>query len=1006
MVDDSARLGAELEDEFEWRFGVSPETMRSRLVRRFGLPAGLLVLGALGMADEPRPDVNRQFPVRERTNLSPPIVDWPIHDCARAVHVRSALGHAEVRVIANGSETVGKDRLWVGSGDVQLTRSLKINDVITAVQTVEGVDSLPSIQPVTVTAFPPGGLGRPEVATDIWGCGAVVPVGKLTPSTTVKVFEDGSFVGQGSSTGDWLPVMTQALVAGRGVTAQQVACEEDATRRIEGPLSTPAVPVKAAPNPPPPPSVYPPTVVPGKDTVDLFDLFVGAEAIVRDRGTVVSAPGLFATATANWWPIFPAPVATSKIDAAQKLCSTSAFSTPVDPTTELWTPELAEPICKGQQFVVVRRTMLGAGLVVSANGSPVGYSGGTGGDAVLGVGRPLRDSPQDNVTVHQYYGSLLTTSNTVAVVGGINRPVVGIDGGDPFFIAERGEEQIDGPVFPRGRGPGPRFRIQTCCRSRVRAQVLGHDGAVVAEPPLKEIFPGYFEATWNWQSTSGWAVPGGIPLGPYALRVTTDCGQERAEARFYVIADPAEVGGPPRFSFDETAVWFYSPPNQTVALTYALHPDDARIFSRAIQAAKGHTSTLQAATRIAAAEAAMFSYSVTKSDVDTLQLLQDTEAQCADDAGMLVALLRAVGIPAHPVTADAADETGNMDWSFDTWTEFLAPGAAAPEWRAVHTHWPSNSTVEGPLPRNAFGTTVGVAKERSNDIVLMAGPGWAWNEVNKQTAVTIARNSCGQPNQFLSARPWVEDLCENNYWNPAQHWGCPGTGTRSLSLSLGGDVRMDHRARTATGSVTVTNGRAERLRGRFTLRLVARRPEIKSLQGRILDSRPLDLSLAPGRGRRERFAFHLSEPVRPGELLSLHLTEGEHVRATVAVPLQSAIAVEADREQDLALDGQGELAVTLSNVSSRPVHAIEVRVQGPPQVRVATKESYHREVLAPGESDTIRFVVAGIAPLDAGALTISVATADGGAVEHLVPVRVRGTDLPRDPLRPRLERRE
>ena len=63
---------------------------------------------------------------------------------------------------------------------------------------------------------------KPEVAKEIWGCGIVVPVGKLTPSTTVKVFQDGQFIGQGNATGDWLPVVTQALTAGKGVTAQQV----------------------------------------------------------------------------------------------------------------------------------------------------------------------------------------------------------------------------------------------------------------------------------------------------------------------------------------------------------------------------------------------------------------------------------------------------------------------------------------------------------------------------------------------------------------------------------------------------------------------------------------------------------------------------------------------------------------------------------------------------------------------------------------------------------------
>lgn len=61
-------------------------------------------------------------------------------------------------------------------------------------------------------------------------------------------------------------------------------------------------------------------------------------------------------------------------------------------------------------------------------------------------------------------------------------------------------------------------------------------------------------------------------------------------------------------------------------------------------------------------------------------------AQCADEANFLTAMLRAVGIPAHPVTADADIETGNADWAFDTWTEFLVMRNGRPEWMTLHPH--------------------------------------------------------------------------------------------------------------------------------------------------------------------------------------------------------------------------------------------------------------------------------------------------------------------------------
>jgi hypothetical protein len=551
------------------------------LARRWALVslcAGLGIPAASLRAQprEPPPAIHPEFPIRGRESLSPPIVARPIHQCALAVHVTGAVPHAEVTVFANGNELVGKGTLWVGAGDVALTRALKVNDSITARQTVNGVTSLPSLQPVTVTQVAASELGKPEVGTDIWSCGIVVPVGKLTPSARVQVSENGQLIGTGNATGDWLPVVTQALVAGRTVRAQQVMCADDPARRIEGPLSDPPAPVKTSPNPPPPPAVIPGSVVPGKDTVDVMGLFTGAEVIVRDRNNVVSS-GLFATGSANWVPIAPPADAASKIDAAQKLCSPSTFSPTVDPTRDLRVPVLVGPICDGQQFVVIRKTMLGANVVVLANGGPVGYGGGTGDLLVLGLGRKLRSNPQDHVSVKQYYGSLISpASNVVDVVGGIGTPSIEIDGGEPFFLAEGGEESIDGPVFPRGRGPGPRFGIQTCCRENVRAEILVPNGVAIATLPLVEEFPGYYTATWDWTSSTHWRTPLGIGVGAYTVRVTTGCRQEPAMGRFYVIFDPAEVNGPPRFSFDETAIWFYSPANSDKALTYTLHPDDMR----------------------------------------------------------------------------------------------------------------------------------------------------------------------------------------------------------------------------------------------------------------------------------------------------------------------------------------------------------------------------------------------------------------------------------------------
>jgi len=967
----------------------------------------ILVLAAMGESSfaQPRPgepNLHPEFPVREPTNLSPPIVAKPIHECALAVHVSGAVPHALIEVLANGNEPIGKESLWLGEGDVQITRALKVGDTISATQRVNGISSAPSIQPVPVTAFPAGALGIPVVGKDVWACGIVVPVGGLTPSTTVKVFEDGQPIGQGNTTGNWLPVQTQPLTGGRGVTAQQVACEADPARRIVGPMSTPPVPVGTAPNPPPAPGVDKPSVIPGKDTVVLTGLFTGAEAVVRDRGNTVSS-GTYATGSDNWVPITPAASATSQIDAAQNLCARSAFSPTVDPTTNIRTPELVGPICDGQQFVVVRNTMQGANVVVFANGAIVGYGGGNGGEIVLGLGRKLRSNPQDHVTVRQSYGTLLSPgSNTVDVAGSIGTPSISVQGGESFFLAERDEEQIDAPVFPRGLGAGPTFKFQTCCGRRVNAQILGPDNAPVTDLVLDEVFPGYYSATWDWTSPrSGWSVPAGIPVGAYTVRITTECNQEPATARFYVIFNPAEVNGHPRFSFDETAVWFYSPENKTMPLSYALHPDDWRVFSKAIAEASGETSALAAATKISRMEAGLFTYSISKSDTDTLELISNGVAQCADDAAMLTSLLRSMGIPAHPVTADAGAETGSIPWGFDTWTEFLVPEAGGPQWKVVHSHWPQSGHIEGPMDRNPFGHSIGVATKSSNDIILMAGPGWVWTDLNSSSnpAITFGRQACGEPNQQLSSKAWIEELCEAGYWNNDTHWSCPagGTGTRSLNITLGRGSSADHRRRAASGSITIRNDLGRPLSGRFQWRLAVDVPETKVFPDRVIQTTQVQISLAPRATRTIPFTFSLGDGLQPGETLHLQLVSGEQVLRSIEVPSLAYLAVESVGPKDLRLDVADAVVVTLSNRSRNLVRGIRVHVQGPSQVQLPLEIEGVRSILEPGEAITLRIPITGIAPLEAGALEVLVRSMDGGAIKHRISLRVQPEAQPQAP---------
>jgi hypothetical protein len=396
------------------------------------------------------------------------------------------------------------------------------------------------------------------------------------------------------------------------------------------------------------------------------------------------------------------------VTATQQLCgNVSVPSAPQTPAAQLTAPIVVGPICAGAHYVLVRGTVVNATVVVLRNGTPVGYGGAAPGDVLLELGTGETLHSGDSVTAVQYMGSTLSSppSNAVIVVRRLSQPAVEILGGHPFFLAKGEEKPIDGPVFPRGLGPGPGIRMQACCSGVAKVRILDPSGNVIAEPELTELYPGYFTASWPWVSSAGWPVPAGVPVGRYTVVAHADCVEQEASAFFYVIFDPAEVGGPARFSFDATAVWFGTGPNTVRGLHYYLHPSDARVFQLALNAVSGMTSAFAAADRLALAEEKLFSYSLDYHTNDVVDLITNfSEAQCADDACCLTAMLRAMGIPAHPVTADAGVETGAANWTFDTWVEFLASDAGAVEWRIFQRHHRHGRRVVGGCqPRRRHG---------------------------------------------------------------------------------------------------------------------------------------------------------------------------------------------------------------------------------------------------------------------------------------------------------------
>jgi transglutaminase-like putative cysteine protease len=695
-------------------------------------------------------------------------------------------------------------------------------------------------------------------------------------------------------------VLTQPLKAGSQVSAVQVACE-GTDHEIKGPQSDFASPPPlTAPLPPPAPTVDKASLIPGNDVVTLTGLLVGAGVQIFDQGNLVSS-GWLATAGATRFPL-DKRLSNSPITATQELCgNVSPASDPVVPAGRLEAPQVLGPICVGARFVVIRYSTINATVVVLRNGQPMTHGGAAPGDLVLQLGQNASLNVGDVVTALQYMDVSISPTSfpPVTVTAGLGEPSVEILGGDPFFLPKANEEPIRGPVFPRGRGSGPTIRIQACCTLEVKAWITGPRGDRLADLDLDQLYPGYYQASWPWNSSSGWRIPDGIPVGEYTVHVHSACQEREAAAPFYVVFDPVAVGGPPRFSFDGTAVWFGTGGNSVRGLHYYLHCSDWRVFRIAIQAVSGQTVPYDAAIAVARAEEGLFSYSLNYHTNDVADLVANyKEAQCADDAACLTALLRAVGIPAHPVTADAGLETGAAPWTFDTWVEFLADRGGALEWRIFHPHeYPGMQ----PEPRGVFGMR-GVANKGFNDLIIMANESWVLAQLDDGSDdVNYGRNECGEPDQLVTRAPWVDELCESGYW-PQPHWDCAGVRMRSFVAGngfrlTGGELIFGGRF---SGTVHLVNPMEDRHFGRLVVELVTGRLESKSFVDTILQAVELPVAVDPNGSVMLPFDFVLPPTLPAGPRPLSACQAGRKERADHARALAVVLAGEAGHAPGVA----------------------------------------------------------------------------------------------------------
>jgi hypothetical protein len=356
--------------------------------------------------------INDQWPIQGKNGprLSPPNVD-PTNECAKSVYVDSFIPKATITVFLSGTTVIGTLNSKFGFADVPLTHVLHINDKITATQTVNGVTSKQSA--VMVVGKMPSSLPAPTIDPDIYACGRVVPVHNLISGVTVQVRDLtlSTVIGNGATPNlwgsDWDPVGTSPLVSGHQITAKQSACTGVASSDAAN------VPVKADPSPVDPPSLDTPIV--GNDTITASSLYIGSVLQAFDHATSIGTG--VSTASANWMSVAPPIAASSVISAKQTLCTSSAKTPPVDPTTSIPAPILVGPICPGSAAAIVRNSTINATLVLLENGAVVGYGGAAPGDVPLDIAPPSTFVEGDTVQVAEYIGTGPPVLSEAVVVG-------------------------------------------------------------------------------------------------------------------------------------------------------------------------------------------------------------------------------------------------------------------------------------------------------------------------------------------------------------------------------------------------------------------------------------------------------------------------------------------------------------------------------------------------------------------------------------------------------------
>jgi hypothetical protein len=567
-------------------------------------------------------------------------------------------------------------------------------------------------------------------------------------------------------------------------------------------------------------------------------------------------------------------------------------------------------------------------------------------------------------------------------------------------------------VFRRGEDHQcPRFEVKVSGpASKVQIEILRQGSQLVTVDAAWDAAKDVYVAMWSdWKSSAWDRIPDDIPVGEYKAKakiVAEDGGEldSSGEKEFYVVFEvPQGLSEAERKAFlyddhrarDDNGVWFGAGEKGEETwrhgwdegLTYYLHPFSEKIFEIAVKLIDGLISQAQAARTLAdwaepygkelrvncsytgiLPPGKRFKYTTCVGSNDTHQLLDrvDQLAQCADSASLLVALLRGIGIAAHPVTADADQNAPDCTpecWAFDTWSEAFVDES----WTVFHPH-----EGLGPNTRVQAGAWGPISNKAHNDIIIMGGPHWASGDLDDADSDVDFGYTGGEPDKVLDTKPWVVELCED-YWGQSHYSSLAdilaGEGQRNDTLTTRLTLNKSSYSVGETLSIdfAVFNHTNNKKRADLIIKVMSDDPLTSFLGDEMLASFE-ELVTVP---RRDSIIvkkqYVLSGVLSASNVYHVEGICGETVsRASFSVAPHYAVSVDAPAEVVLENLVSFPVSCSISNESDETLNSLALCLKGSHNLNIATA-CQNIGALAPHSSATLDW---NVNPLESGLGTL------------------------------------